>query len=133
MKEATGWNNGCGTGWPKDNTKNKNKYMNDEGYPITTDTTTDVAEALKQLKLGQDVELDGDGHVAMVVGIAKLSNGKYSILVAHDTNQAKGAEPTNNGGTKVQNTIYDPVSKTFTPSLNFQGPHFDGFVYECPK
>lgn len=128
MKEATGWGpGGCSSGWPTDNPENKDQYMSDNGYPITTTTTTDVAEALNQVKLGQDVELDGHGHVAMIVGIAKLDNGNYSILVAHDTKQGTA------GGTRIESTIYNPNTKTFTPSHNFQGPNFDGFVIECPE
>jgi hypothetical protein len=125
MKGATGWDpRGCGFEWYK----TKDKYMQDNGYGVTTRMITDFDDIIKEIKAGQDVELCGDWHCAAVVGIAKLANGKYVLYVAHDTVQD------GRGGEISEKIIYDPKTKKFEGSPGFfDGSGFSYFVVECPE
>jgi hypothetical protein len=125
MKRATGWTPwGCGYEWYK----TKDKYMQDNGYGVTTRMITDFDDIIKEIKAGQDVELCGGWHCAAVIDIAKLANGKYVLYVAHDT--AQGV----NGGEITEKIIYDPKTKKFEGSPGFfDGSGFSYFVVECPK
>ena len=54
--------------------------MIDNGYRIATEFYTqpfDIDEIMQQISLGKDVELHVPGHVAVVLGILKFSNGEY--------------------------------------------------------
>jgi hypothetical protein len=125
MREATGWDlRGCGFGWYK----TKEKYMNDNGYGVTTRKITDFDQIITEIKAGQDVELCGDWHCAAVTGIAKLADGKYVLYVAHDTAQGE------KGGEIYEKIIYDPETKKFEGSPGFfDGSGFSYFVVECPE
>ncbi len=125
MREATGWDpRGCGFGWYK----TKEKYMNDNGYGVTTRRITDFDQIIKEIKDGQDVELCGDWHCAAVTGIARLTDGKYVIYVAHDTAQSE------KGGEIYEKITYDPDTKKFEGSPGFfDGSGFSYFVVECPE
>ncbi|MBN2446105.1 MAG: hypothetical protein JXO22_05245 [Phycisphaerae bacterium] len=77
----------------------------------------------------QDVELWGHHHAAMVVGMMKHPNGKYSIQVAHDTKQGQ------KGGTAIETITYDPATGAVeggSPGF-FSGSMLRGFVVECPR
>jgi hypothetical protein len=126
MKEATDFElgKGCPYGWYK----TKEKYMNDNGYGVTTRKITDFDQIIKEIKAGQDVELCGDWHCAAVYGIARLANGKYVIYVAHDTAQGK------DDGEIYEKIMYDPETGKFEGSPGyFDGSGFSYFVVECPE
>ncbi|MBN1966432.1 MAG: hypothetical protein JW910_17410, partial [Anaerolineae bacterium] len=102
-----------------------------EGYPPKDSNThkataAECDQALQALKDGKDVEMNGAGHCAALVGMAKLSNGKYVMYVAHDTDQG------NEGGTKIEKVIYDPSLETPTAEggWGFNGKLINGFVAE---
>ncbi|UCG56606.1 MAG: hypothetical protein JSU70_17295 [Phycisphaerales bacterium] len=108
--------------------EDKKKYMKDNKYPITTRKITDLAKIVDEIKDGQDVELQGDWHTAAIVGITDLGGGKFSIDVAHDTEQGKA------GGTKTETITYDPNTKEFSGSPGFfDGSSFRYAVVECPS
>jgi hypothetical protein len=126
MKEATDWNpGGAPVGW----WDTKKKYM-EGNLPIETTVygKNDLDTIIGEIRRGQDVEVGADSHRAMVVGIIKLANGKYVLLVAHDTNQG----PSDNGGEEIQLTIYDPETEKFTGGKWFNGNKLINFVVECP-
>ncbi len=144
MKEATGWDNsspnknqwGCAEGWAD----LKRTYMEQNGYSITTTeypdpddmdhrATADECEAaMRELKDGQDVELNGVGHCAAIVGMARLKDGRYVIYVSHDTDQEHP------GGTIIEKIIYDPnqPNPTAEGGWGFNDQIINGFVVECP-
>lgn len=126
MKKATGWipGYGCGFDWYE----TKDKFMQDNGYGVTTRKVTDFDKIIEEIKAGQDVELCGGWHCAAVVDIAKLANGKYVLFVAHDTAQGES------GGEIYEKIIYDPKTKKFEGSPGFfDGSGFSYFVVECPE
>jgi hypothetical protein len=126
MKKATGFV--AGRGCPVNLWELKKKYMQKNGYPITTRKITDLSKLAAEIKDGQDVELVGGWHMAAVVSITALDDGKYAIEVAHDTNQG------NPGGTKTETITYDPKTKRFKGSPGFfNGSIFRYAVVECPK
>ena len=128
MKPATGWHaGGAPFGW----WDKKKKYMEDNGYPITTtihNSDVDLDDIIKEMKKGQDIELRVPGHAAMIVGIIKHANGKYTVSVAHDTNQTNP-----NDGTQTQHTTYDPTTGKFTGGTWINGRKLSKIVVECPK
>jgi len=127
--------------WPDD----KDQYMKDNNIPITTRkfpagmnnanseaSAQDCETALEELKKGQDVELRGRGHTVMIVGMAKLKNGKWVIYVAHDTDQ--GDLPNHRGGQRVEKVMYDPsaANPVAEGGWALNGNSIRGFVVECP-
>lgn len=137
MKKATNWDkDGCWIDHDDNRPKgqrnawweDKKKYMEDNDYPITTRRVTDLGKIAEEIKSGQDVELLGDWHAAAIVGITDLGGGKFSIDVAHDTEQGKA------GGTKTETITYDPNTKKFSGSPGFfAGSSFRYAVVECPS
>lgn len=131
MKKATDWSKGCciwggcGLDW----WKKKKKYMQDNKYPITTDSVGNFDKVITEIKRGQDVELCLDHHCVAVVGISKLKDGRYSIDIVHDTEQGKA------GGTIKETIFYDPKTKKFSGGVKgwANGDEFHYFVVECPK
>jgi len=116
MKDATGWDaDGCGIDWAD----KKNNYMKAHDHPISTTNTTGFETALQAIKDGKDVELSGGWHAAMVTGISKTDDGKWSVEISHDTKQGKA------GGTKTETIIYDPATGKFSGSPGF----FDGSIF----
>jgi hypothetical protein len=127
MKPATGWTPaGAPTGdnpwWQR-----KDKYMQDNGLPVTTTTSTNFADALAALDKHCDIELRVPGHAAVVTGIVPLANGDYGIIIQHDTEQGKP------GGTKSEVVIYKASDGTLWDGWSVNGKTFDRFVIECPK
>jgi len=126
MKKATGWQLG---GAPADWPPLKDAYMRANGYPITTRKITSFDEAIAQLRAGQDVEIDSKIHSAALVSISKLADGRYALVVAHDTMQGQS------GGAIQQPITYDPKKpkgQRFTGGKWFEGYEFDFFTVECP-
>ena len=133
MKIATGWSSGGAPGlsssypwWER-----KKDYMEDNGYPITTTiykaAEVDLLFLKDELKRGQDIELRVPGHVLMVVGIAKQSDGKYNIHVAHDINQGSS------GGEVTEILEYDPSLGYLTRGgVYYKDMGNSRFVVECP-
>ena len=132
MKTATGWSAGGAPASPEANAwwNKKKKYMEDNDYPITTTIHKEdvkMDDIIKEIKKGQDIELRVPGHAAMIVGIIKHANGKYTVSVAHDINQS------NPGGTVTQHTIYDPSTGKFTGGTWINGKKLSRIIVECPK
>jgi len=145
MKEATQWDDsssdqkdwGCHEGWAD----LKRTYMEQHGYSVTTTeypdpdnldhkaTAAECEAAMRELKDGQDVEMNGIKHCAAVVGMAKLEDGRYVIYVSHDTNQDQP------GGTIIEKVIYDPndPNPTAEGGWGFNDDIINGFVVECPS
>ncbi|MFH1514242.1 MAG: hypothetical protein ABIG42_02155, partial [bacterium] len=150
MKKASGWSPPAkdaggnpipGTGGvPVGYADNLRTYMNDNGYQVTTTeipdpddpahdaTAAECASAMQEIKNGQDVEVNGGHHVAVLTGMAQLANGTWVLYVAHDTDQG------NAGGTRPEKIIYDPATGTCTGGAPgfFAGDKINGFVVECP-
>jgi hypothetical protein len=121
MKVATGWNaGGAPLGW----WNTKAAYMQANNIPVATQATTDIASVIDSLRNGADVELGGGGHRASVVGITDLGGGRYSINVAHDTQQGVA------GGTKVETVIYNSNTGNMTGAAGFNNVTFRNFVVE---
>lgn len=128
MRGATGCgNNGAPFGW----TGLKDEYMNVNHYNIDTNripeppwsqNETSEAEcdaAMAQLAAGNDVEIQGGHHLAMVVGMTKgvdqYGFPKYTITVVHDTAQGQS------GGTVAETITYcPPVPNPSPPPDMFQ-------------
>jgi len=132
MKTATGWSAGGAPASPEAKAwwNKKKKYMEDNNYPITTAIHKEdvkMDDIIKEIKKGQDIELRVPGHAAMIVGIIKHANGKYTVSVAHDTNQS------NPGGTVIQHTTYDPSTGKFTGGTWINGKKLSRIIVECPK
>lgn len=119
--------------------KAKDAFMKSAGFPITTRRTSDPQDALDELKRGQDVELQAGGHAVMVVGMARLADGRYVIYVAHDTNQGNGDDP-DDGDTRIEKVILTPDGDDVDGDENgkleggtwIDGTPFRYFVIECP-
>jgi len=143
----TGFETGVGVRYGPDGTdwkliwpSKKAKYMSDNGLPVKTSmippkqlysnkaAAADCDAALQALKDGKDVELNGANHCAALVGMAKLTNGKYVMYVAHDTNQGAA------GGQKIEKIIYDPsaASPAAEGGWAFNGKRIVGFTVEEP-
>ena len=123
MKSATGCTDrGTPNGW----WNTKDEYMRSHGYPIRTETTTDLDEVIEAIKQGKDVELGVPGHRVAVVGVVKLLDGRYLLKIAHDTKQG---EP---GGTKTEIISYDPRNKKFRGGKWISGKSLKNFVIEYP-
>ena len=146
MKTATKWNGGCASGWGD----SKRKYMNDNGYEIDTTlfpdpenwdheaTAAECKKALQEIKRGQDVELDGEFHCAVIVGMSEFGDGRFCISVSHDTRQGHNAGtdgPNDDGGIKKETVIYDPNAPNPRAQGGWclDGKKINGFVVECPK
>ncbi len=96
---------------------------------MTTRFGPNDLEAVRQESFnGQDVEVDGEQHVATVIGITELMDGKWQIVVGHNTDQ------NNPGGLKQQAFIYDPTTSKVTSGAAgfFVDSTIDRFVVECP-
>jgi len=115
MKDATGYDPspppGCYSNWPD----TKNKYMNDNGYPINTTTTNNWDDVMTAVNNGADVELRSQTHCANVTAMSKGADGKYTITISHDTDQG------NPGGQKTETVIYDPATNKYTGGAGFDG------------
>jgi hypothetical protein len=124
MKQATGWTaGGCPVGW----FNTKNTYMQNNNIPITTTSTNNIADVITALDNNCDVELDATRHIAAIVGVQKLKDGKYAVTVAHDTKQNEA------GGTIQETGTYDPATGVFTGITWVNNDTICGFVIECPS
>ncbi|HWP31006.1 MAG TPA: hypothetical protein VNK96_04665 [Fimbriimonadales bacterium] len=88
MKTATGWTKGgCDSNkWPD----TKDAYMKAKGLPVkTTKYKPREIDKVYEQFADQDVEMDTGTHTVSVVGMAKLCNGDYTLVFAHDPDQNK--------------------------------------------
>jgi hypothetical protein len=123
MKTATGFNP---RGIPLDWEVIKDKYMKDNHLPIQTVTTQSFADAMAALNNMLDVEIETTGHVAAVVGITDLGDGKFTLDVAHDTQQGMA------GGTKIETVMYSMNTGRLTGTTFFNSVPLRKFVIESP-
>lgn len=137
MKDATGWNS---FGAPRSSlpffgwVAEKIDYMTEHGLPIQTTKTTDPREAMRSLGECCDVEIEMDGHVAAIIGIADIGNGDYALTLSHDVRQAAAGTPLENGGRRVEIVIFDSDAGFFGDDLqgSYWSNDFITFVIECP-
>ncbi len=89
---------------------------------------SELSKVLFELKQGQDVELLGWRHAAVVESIAVNEDGTYTLWVNHDVQQGTP------GGTAQQLVTIDPTTGQFVNSAYgfWKGETIDGFVVECP-
>ena len=139
MKEATNWGDkgAAGTGaWidPDESRpegeqeawwQSKDNYMQANDLPISTVMTEDFGDALDALDEDCDIEIEMHGHTAAVVGATRLEDGRYSIDIAHDTDQG------DEGGTTVETVTLDPATGAITGGTG-TGGGFNYLVIECP-
>lgn len=148
MKRATDWRDmisGCKANWATV----KSQFMQQHEYPITTveydmikteNRQTGVLAAINALKNDCSVEISAlnlkkdaagkrPGHTAVVVGLARLSNGMIAIDVKHDTNQ----QYDQGVGLKTETILYDPVSGELSHGWGFNDRGLIHFVIECEK
>jgi hypothetical protein len=80
------------------------------------------------MKRGEDIEILGEHHVAVVTGLIRHLNGTWTIYVTHDTDQG------NAGGTVTEPITYDPSTGLLTGGAPgfFDGFTLDGFIDESP-
>jgi hypothetical protein len=101
------------------------------GGGITTSTlgANAVDDLISRLNNGEDVEILGTGHAAVVTGVIKHADGTVTLRVAHDTQQGE------DGGTIQQLLGYDPATGQVTSgAYGFPlGSKIDGFVAEVPE
>lgn len=85
-----------------------------------------IDQVLEELRYCEDVELWGDHHAAVVVGLIKNLDGTYTIYVKHDIEQGR------NGGTSTEAITYDPSTGLLTGGAPgfFDGFGIRGFVSE---
>lgn len=100
--------------------------MENNKLPIET-TTVPVKDVAAAIDSDCDVELDGEIHIAAIVGITPLKDGKYTIVVRHDTAQGE------DGGTMDQPVTYDPKTNKISGGEWLDGRVVDHFVVECYK
>lgn len=110
---------GTGDSWVK-------KKVDKFGKKIDT-SEIGIADVAAAIDKGCDVELVAETHLAAVVGISKLANGKYSVDVAHDTLQGQA------GGTKVETLIIPGTDQTIKGGTFLDGTKVRTFVCECKK
>jgi len=87
-----------------------------------------IAEALAEMKRGEDIEVWGDHHAAVATGLVQNMDGTWTIYVTHDTNQG------NLGGTVTEPITFDPTTLLLTGGAPgfFDGARIRGFVDESP-
>jgi hypothetical protein len=124
LGKAVGFIKGKGT--PDGFIQKKIAYLKKKGIPVDT-VGTDAAGVGKQMDNKCDVEIWTGAHFAAVVGISKGQNGKYSIDVAHDTDQRHV------GGTTTETVTYDPKTNKIKGGTWMDGTDLHTFVIECPK
>ncbi|PNX49647.1 MAG: hypothetical protein BV457_00915 [Thermoplasmata archaeon M9B1D] len=128
LRNFTNWDPINGT--PIDGSDWHGKRDNTSDYVTTRKFEMyQIDDVMNEIKDDQDVEIMGPHHGAVVTGILKLSDGKYIITIAHDTNQG------HDGGTEEQMVVYD--SHTGVVTFGSYGidtrQRLDYFVVECPK
>lgn len=86
-----------------------------------------IAEALAEMKQGEDIEVWGDHHAAVAVGLIQL-DGTWAIDVSHDTQQGEI------GGTLIEPITFDPATGLLAGGAPgfFAGARLRGFVDESP-
>lgn len=78
---------------------------------------TDIQKLIDAVNAGKDVELDLDGHVAMIVGVRRYSDGRVELDIFDD----------NQTDDKV-----DPMRTVEIVGGKVDGKGIDGFVVEAP-
>jgi hypothetical protein len=133
MKVATGWTPDGPVsaadpsgGWVTE----KIVYMSLHNLPIVTERTTDPSRVMMALEQCCDVEIEMAGHVAAIVAMADVGNGKYALTLSHDLDQALPGLPLGNGGTRLEPILFDSNAGLLYGT--FWSSRFITFVIECP-
>ena len=111
-------------GWPQ----LKRDYLQTHGIRIKTSVVGPkrINQVIKALKKGCVVEMNAGSHTVLVTGVAKQRAAhKYTIEVAHDTEQAEA------GGTTFETFGYDKRNASLTGCSWATSVH--SFVIECKK
>jgi hypothetical protein len=87
-----------------------------------------IAQALAEMKRGEDIEVWGHHHAAVATGLIQNLDGTWGIYVTHDTNQGTA------GGTVTEFVTFDPATGLLTGGAPgfFDGAILRGFVDESP-
>ncbi|MCX6251852.1 MAG: hypothetical protein NTX61_14010 [Bacteroidetes bacterium] len=139
LKAGTGWNPTTKRCPRPEWVKNKKDYINQNKNilnKVQTDYRANGSEYIKhvgeEIHKGQDIEMDilwndlKDAHVVCVVGWAHLKNGKYLLVISHDSDQKDPG-----AGCKTESGLYDPGNGKWTGALA-KGSNSFSFVVECP-
>ncbi|BCW98607.1 MAG: hypothetical protein KatS3mg024_1434 [Armatimonadota bacterium] len=88
----------------------------------------ELSKVFQEMKAGQDIELVGRRHVAVVESIAVNEDGTYTLEISHDIQQGMP------GGTTTQPLRIDPTTgKLLNSAYGFEKDEsIYGFVVECP-
>lgn len=91
-------------------------------------SASELSKVLYEMKQGQDIELLGWTHAAVVESISLNADGTYTLGINHDMQQGTP------GGTSTQMLTIDPATgKLLNSAYGFKaGDTIDGFVVECP-
>jgi hypothetical protein len=91
-------------------------------------TPANIADALAEMKRGEDIEIWGDHHAAVASGIIRNLDGTWTIYATHDTMQGAA------GGTVTEPIVFDPATGLLTGGAPgfFGGFQLRGFVDESP-
>ena len=123
MKAAVGWGPG---GAPADWAARKDAHMQAKGFPVRTTVTRSIEEARDGIRGRCDVELDLDGHVAVIVGVGQFEDGTWQVELREDLEQ---------GRRRLKEEPH-PIAKYDPATGRFTGRGYDmavdGFVIECP-
>ena len=103
----------------------KDQFMFDHDLPIQTIQTTNFNLVFDALAKGYDIEISMSGHVAVVVGLTALNNGKYVITLQDDSLQDF------EGGLARYPVVYDPATDTLDGSP--WGRSVGEFIIERPS
>jgi len=115
--------------WP---TKKKDYYYTPGHGGVTTTfingiTPADINSLMDQISAGKDVELDLEGHVAVVAGVRVKSDGTVELDIFDDNQAADGNDPMRtviidvNGcvdGMKVERFVIETTTYTVLDSFN---------------
>jgi hypothetical protein len=123
IKSWIGW---VGWGTPPGWYALKQQYLEEKDISVrfidanTSLTQSTVLELIDELEAGQDIEVDGNGHVEVLVGIRLRSDGTIELDL-FDDNQADGKiDP-------MHTSLYDDVNNMIEGWLGLER-----FVVECP-
>ncbi len=100
------------------------------GKVVDTSVDLTVDKLGKAIDDGCDIEMASDGHMAAIVGVTKLDNGKWSIDIAHDTAQGDDKAKHN---TVTETVTFSPGDKKIKGGTFVDGQTVLAFVVECKK
>ncbi|MCZ8120366.1 MAG: PEP-CTERM sorting domain-containing protein [Microcystis sp. LE18-22.4A] len=85
-----------------------------------------IDQIIAEIKHGEDVEIWGEGHAAVLTCVIKFADGRAQLCITHDTKQGMP------GGTITEKAIYNPITGQFDTAATFMpvGSTIRGFISE---